>query len=191
MIRFTKNQTKKCSDHLLIRQTKTEPMELATSFSHGFYCATICPIAPEASACGSRRDRTGALLIAVFACLAISLSLVFSSLALSLRSQRETKSIANVYQTAFLLDAGIERAIDQLQRSDDYQGEIWKPTFANGSGTRNSTSDCSIEIHVDRKDSASSRENFKIDVTARVESSDASNHPVQQTRQFKFKIPKT
>lgn len=105
-----------------------------------------------------------------------------------------------IYQTAFLLDAGAERAIDQLRKSTDYQGETWKPAFAyvadlsQQNGTQpnpsQSNNDCTIEIRITRNDPTGTKENVTVDVIARIEPSEFSLYPVQQSRQFEYKFPK-
>lgn len=74
---------------------------------------------------GCHRRHHGAVLICVLACLVIVGSLVATSLSMHSRSRRESKRIVQLRQVELLLDAGVARAIAQMQRSKEYTGETW------------------------------------------------------------------
>lgn len=78
---------------------------------------------------GMRRKqaRSGALLICVLVCLLVSSAMVTATTRSALQSRRNVRLQHQMRQTELLLDAGVLRAASQLQRSDRYQGETWRP----------------------------------------------------------------
>jgi type II secretory pathway component PulK len=77
-----------------------------------------------------RKPRSGALLICVLVCLLVASAMVTATTRSALQSRRDVRLQHQMRQTELLLDAGILRAVSQLQRSNDYQGETWRPKNA-------------------------------------------------------------
>ena len=78
---------------------------------------------------GTRRKRAhgGALLICVLVCLLVASAMVTATTRSALQSRRNVRLQHQMRQTELLLEAGVLRAASQLQRSDRYQGETWRP----------------------------------------------------------------
>lgn len=77
-----------------------------------------------------RKDRAGAVMIVVLACLTIVSALLMLVCRNALTARRETRLRYQMQQTELLLDAGILRARKQIQNSPDYSGETWRPKNA-------------------------------------------------------------
>jgi len=75
-------------------------------------------------------ERPGAVLVCVLVCMLVAMALVTTMTRSALRCRREVRFEHQLAQTEFLLDAGIHRAARQLGKSDDYQGESWRPAQA-------------------------------------------------------------
>ena len=73
----------------------------------------------------SSRQRRGAVLICVLACMLIATSIAATSLYSSLRMRREAKSSFHEQQTEWLLRAGVERARANIEKDPNYLGEQW------------------------------------------------------------------
>jgi hypothetical protein len=73
------------------------------------------------------RSRHALVTIGVLACLVVVVSLAGSLVVSTLRARREANVQHQLRQTDYLLDAGIQRAMAQLQNSTDYSGETWVP----------------------------------------------------------------
>ena len=74
-----------------------------------------------------KQARSGALLICVLVCLLVSSAMVTATTLSALQSRRNVRLQHQMRQTELLLDAGVLRAASQLQRSNQYQGETWRP----------------------------------------------------------------
>ncbi len=77
-----------------------------------------------------RKPRSGALLICVLVCMLVASAMVTATTRSALQSRRNVRLQHQMRQTELLLDAGVLRAASQLQLSDDYEGETWRPTNA-------------------------------------------------------------
>ena len=77
-----------------------------------------------------RNPRGGALLICVLVCLLVASAMVTATTRSALQSRRNVRLQHQMRQTELLLDAGVLRAASQLQLSDDYEGETWRPKGA-------------------------------------------------------------
>ena len=77
-----------------------------------------------------RKPRGGALLICVLVCLLVASAMVTATTRSALQSRRNVRLQHQMRQTELLLDAGVLRAASQLQLSDDYEGETWRPKGA-------------------------------------------------------------
>lgn len=93
--------------------------------------------------------RSGAVLIYVLVCIGVGLSLMMTTLHSSLRQRRQYQQWARWEQAQWLLEAGYVRAVQQLERSADYDGEIWRPAV-----TLATDEPVQIDITVRRSDDA-------------------------------------
>ena len=73
-----------------------------------------------------RSTRQASVLVAVLVCIAIASALVTSSVRTALNARRALRTQHQLRQTELLLAAGIQRATQQLQATDDYTGETWE-----------------------------------------------------------------
>ncbi len=78
-----------------------------------------------------RSRRSGAVLICVMACLLVSLSVAVCAVQIALRQRQGLRAEVQLQQTTWLLEAGVNRAIDSLAKSSRYNGEIWQPKCFN------------------------------------------------------------
>ncbi|WP_442505186.1 hypothetical protein SH528x_003963 [Novipirellula sp. SH528] len=74
-----------------------------------------------------QNQRHGVVLICMLVCLIVASSLVVATVANAMRGQRETRRRHQAMQTQWLLIAGIDRAVNQIQADPNYQGENWIP----------------------------------------------------------------
>jgi type II secretory pathway pseudopilin PulG len=72
------------------------------------------------------RQQRGTILIGVLTCLLIVSGLAVAMVKSALTARKAVRSELQQAQTQFLLEAGIQRAVDKLSRDTDYQGEIWE-----------------------------------------------------------------
>jgi len=70
-------------------------------------------------------SRRASVLVCVLVCLAIATALVTSAVRTALDGRRAMRTQHQLRQTELLLDAGIQRAKQQLQSDIDYTGETW------------------------------------------------------------------
>ncbi len=74
----------------------------------------------------SRRKRSGSILICVLVCLAIVTSIAASMLKTALDARKAVRQELQLSQTEFLLEAGIQRAVQQWNDDPEYSGETWQ-----------------------------------------------------------------
>ena len=74
----------------------------------------------------TRRRNTGSILICVLACLAIVTALAGSMLKTALQARKAMRQELQLRQAEFLLEAGVQRAVKQLNDDSTYTGESWK-----------------------------------------------------------------
>ncbi|MEM8665905.1 MAG: hypothetical protein AAGG48_00210 [Planctomycetota bacterium] len=81
------------------------------------------------SACRSRiRKRNGGVLaVCTLVCLMVTATVMAITIQSALRYRRQTRLEQQMVQTDFLLDAGIQRALQKLETQADYEGESWTP----------------------------------------------------------------
>ena len=76
--------------------------------------------------------RRGTLVVCVLVCLLVASSMVVATTQSALRTRRECRTQQQLRQTELLLDAGIRRAIAQLNANEDYEDEEWTPPSISG-----------------------------------------------------------
>lgn len=120
--------------------------------------------------------RQGGILICVLVCLLVAVLISAANLRSALRLRRECKLTHQLIQTELLVDAGLARALKQLQLDPKYIGETWQIDQAT-TGIANA----SVEITVDSSkpaespdkpidEATSERLETKITVRARIDS---------------------
>ena len=77
-----------------------------------------------------RRPHSGALLICVLVCMLVASAMVTATTRSALQARRDIRLQHQMRQTELLLDAGILRAASQIQQSNQYEGETWRPKEA-------------------------------------------------------------
>lgn len=92
------------------------------------------------------QGRSGTILICVLACLMIAISMAGTCIQMTLRSRREARRELQQRQAEWILNAGIQRAVRQLNASAGYKGETWEiPGGALGSARDEAI--CQITVH--------------------------------------------
>ncbi len=71
---------------------------------------------------GSRRQ--GAVLVAALVCVAVVMSVLLATVRSSLRLRRQMIREIQMEQTRWLVDAGVRKAIAQIQEQPGYQGQV-------------------------------------------------------------------
>ena len=133
-----------------------------------------------------RNRRNAATLICVLACLVIVSGLMFAMTRATLDARRESTYRRQVRQTEFLLEAGIDRACQQLAESADYQGETWDVGSAI---TR--FDDAQIEINVQPQNDDKQKRSVVVTATLGGGDGPESNSLANRTRrthQFDFQL---
>lgn len=148
-----------------------------------------------------RGRRTGAVLIAVLACLVITTAIAALTVRQSLEARRQGRVERQLRQTQYLLDAGIRRAAERLRADASYSGETWEPTAALAR-----FGDVRVEIRItgtDDEDTASedaTREDptaddptvpatgRQVEITARLGPGESAAHATQLSYRFPFPI---
>ncbi len=74
----------------------------------------------------SSDQRVGAVLVCVLVCMGIATTIGLVAVRSSLQVRRQLRQELQLEQTRWLLDAGIARGLQQLNRRPDYQGETWE-----------------------------------------------------------------
>jgi hypothetical protein len=118
------------------------------------------------------KPRSGAILIGVLACLGTVVVLVGISLQTSLRSRAEATMQRQILQTDLLCQAGVLRAVNQLQRDPVYRGERWEPNLDIARFAF-----ASVDIAIDSTDPHQS----KIKIVATLGQTKDNSHRVQRT----------
>ena len=75
-----------------------------------------------------RAQRTGTMIICVLACLVIVTALAASMLKSALSGRKAVRQELQLSQTEFLLEAGIQRAVQKFNDDPEYTGEAWQLT---------------------------------------------------------------
>jgi type II secretory pathway component PulK len=73
-----------------------------------------------------QRPRSGTILICVLTCLLIVSGLAVAMVKSALNARKAVRSELQQAQVQFLLEAGIQRAVDKLGSGSAYDGEIWE-----------------------------------------------------------------
>ena len=124
------------------------------------------------------KKRRGVILIAVLVCLGIATTIVLGAVQTSIRQHRQVRKELQVEQTKWLLDAGIDRAVESfLAQPETYQGETLTITpppkkYANAT----------IEISLLKFDRQSNRAAFR--VAARIAGTGSLAPTTKRSREF-------
>ena len=127
----------------------------------------------------SSKSRSGAVLICVLACLGIVITLVMTTMQSSLRGRREVRMQRQLIQTELLCEAGVQRAVRQYVKSQEYKGETWLPKL----GTQ-SFENAIVEIRLEpSKEDAQSK---RVEVIASLATTADSQDRMQRSHVFTF-----
>ena len=79
-------------------------------------------------------NRQASILFCVLACMVVAMALVVSTTRSALLARREVRTLRQLRQVEFVLEAGIQRAARQLSNHAEYRGETWtlSPTATAG-----------------------------------------------------------
>ena len=69
------------------------------------------------------REKKGAVAFAVLVCLVVTTTIVLGAVASSLRHRRQLQKEIQLEQTRLLLDAGIDKAIAEVESDPKYEGQ--------------------------------------------------------------------
>lgn len=128
------------------------------------------------------RSRSGSVLICVLACLGVVIALVMTTMQSSLRGRREVRMQRQLIQTEFLCEAGVQRAVQQLKKSPEYQGEKWLPKLGS-----TSFGIAAIEIRIEPSKEAVNT--LRAEVIATLADSADSNDRMQRSHTFLIGLP--
>ena len=119
-------------------------------------------------------DRHGAFLICVLVAIGIVTSIMVTCVRSSLRTRHQLRVESQMEQTRWVVDAGIQRALNQYAANDRYVGESWDVTGA--------LKDHSSAIVVIRVENASDDDSaIEVTVNAIVQPTDSITIPTQLT----------
>ena len=137
-------------------------------------------------------SRSGTILICVLACLLVAMSLIATAIQLSLRARRECRISQQLMQTDLLVEAGIMRAREQLQRSPDYRGETWQPSNTGLAErlTLDSTEvTITIVVEAITNDTQPAVDERQITVTAQLGSTSPTLRSTQRSQRLTLNLP--
>ena len=128
------------------------------------------------------KSRSGTVLICVLACLGIVITLVMTTVQTSLRGRREVRMQRQLIQTELLCEAGVQRAVRQFGKWQEYKGETWLPKL----GTR-SFENAIIEIRIGP--SQQDAQSMRAEVVATLASTADSHDRMQRSHVFTIGLP--
>lgn len=127
-------------------------------------------------------NRSGAVLVLALVFTSVAAMILATSLQHALRVYRSTKIELRKPQVNLLIDAGIARAVSQLENDSNYPGETWDVSSAFDERTTST-----IQITVNRIDAKKSAE---ITILARLSEPFPQNTPgIQQSHSFTWEPP--
>lgn len=142
------------------------------------------------------RRRTGAVLIAVLACLVVTTAIAALTVRQSLEARRQGRVERQLRQTQYLLDAGIRRAAERLRADASYSGETWQPTAALArfgavlveiriTGVdRDEATDEATKADASANDPTAAATERQVEVTARLGPGESAAHATQLSYRF-------
>jgi type II secretory pathway component PulK len=98
------------------------------------------------------RECAGTVLICVLACLLVVTGLAVAMVKSALIARKAVRTERQHAQVQFLLEAGAQRAADQLTRDDSYRGETWELP----AGALSDSSPARVDIEISTADDDSS-----------------------------------
>ena len=125
------------------------------------------------------RNTSGSVLICVLVCLVIVVSLVGSMVKSALRVRQQMRDECQLTQTQLLLEAGIQRAVVQLQENSAFNGEDWRLDERAIPGFDSAL----VQIQVSRDEDTSTA-----NVLVRAQLPADASHSIQRSYQFPFTI---
>lgn len=129
-------------------------------------------------------SRRGAVLICVLACILVSTTLAATTIHATLRSRREHKTLLQLRQTEYLLEAGVKRAISSFRKSREYTGETWHiPTSVLGKPAAVTISVQPDEASYDDANNLPAT-NHIVEIDASIGSQDSRHKRIQRNYRF-------
>ncbi len=127
-----------------------------------------------------KRSRRAVVLLAVLVCLGVSLALMTICFKQALQMRRELKLECQQMQSAWLMEAAVQRTLQKHQQNPAYSGEIWKPALDN-------TKDYLAEVVVERIKPSDQPEFFSAQV--RLTSSFDEQQVIRRSLQWPVSLP--
>jgi Tfp pilus assembly protein PilX len=97
-------------------------------------------------------DRRGVVLAAALVAFLATAAVLFALLKTVVNHQREVRDQRQSLQAQALADAGIDRGVAQLRRSDAYRGETWHVPDSQLDGTATADVEIRVEAVADHPD---------------------------------------
>ena len=143
------------------------------------------PLTPVRTCCRARsRPRPrGSILVCVLVCMSIAAVLLTTTVQATLQARRQVRTEGQLRQAEWVLLAAVQRAVEKLDASASYTGEVWSLAFE----TLPDYGPAQVEIKVTATDSEKQKERrIRILVLLPV---DAAG-PVRRTAEFGYSTPK-
>ena len=127
----------------------------------------------------SRTRRRGVVLIAVLVCIGVAATILFGAVEKSLRCRRQIRNETQLEQVHWLVDAGVRKAISELEQVPGYEGErfVVEPAIYENLIA-------SVEIEVSPTESESGQ--VRVAVTATLRKADQESAKLKRTKEFFF-----
>ena len=127
---------------------------------------------------GFNRNR-GVVLIAVLVCIGVVATILFGVVEQSLRCRRQMRNETQLEQVRWLVDAGVRKAITELEQAPGYEGErfVVAPAIYDNLNAN-------VEIKVKPVESDSDR--VRVAVTATLCRADQETAKLKRTKEFVF-----
>lgn len=128
---------------------------------------------------GQARQR-GIVLIAVLVCIGVATTILFGAVEKSLRCRRQMRNETQLEQVRWLVDAGIRKAISNLEQRPDYEGErlVVTPQIYQHLVAK-------VEIKIEPANSSTS-DQVRVVVTAALHRPDEELPKVKRTKELVF-----
>lgn len=120
-------------------------------------------------------------MIAVLVCIGVATAILFGAVEQSLRCRRQMRNETQLEQVRWLVDAGVRKAIANLEQEPEYEGErfVVTPQIYNNLVAN-------VEINVEPTDSESGQ--VCVVVTATLHKADEEFSKVKRTKELVFDV---
>ena len=134
----------------------------------------------------SRCRRSGGVLIAVLVCMSVAATILLCAVEKSLRCRRQLRNEAQLEQVRWLVDAGIRKAVANLQKDDKYSGER---ITVSPEMYESLVADVEIDVSPTKSRGKSSKESVRILVTATLRRQESTSPKVKRVKELVFDRP--